>query len=268
MNEALADEIASLEAVYGAAACRHEAMHNGRRIMVAVTVAPRREVCVTLPEGYPWPDGGAEKNGVAARMFPAVAAGAAMRLSEYCTGVACGEGEAVLYPLVSWVESEFLPSLAEDSARGHDAEKPAAEAEENRGPLERQWLWFIGFYTKSIRKTFCETAASMGCTGFLMPGKPAVSAVEGTAPQIAEFIRVTRTEVFAKVAPASRKMTLSLLDSPIAARAFTGFEEVEITAAPSTHKRKDMADLGGLQAYLAQHDLSHAFTHIFQGCVN
>ena len=42
--------------------------------------------------------------------------------------------------------------------------------------LERQWIWFIGFYTKSIIKAFCSTAAEHGCTGFLMPGKPAVAA--------------------------------------------------------------------------------------------
>lgn len=55
-------------------------------------------------------------------------------------------------------------------------------------------------------------------TGFLMPGKPAVAAVEGTPEAIARFIKVTRTELFATVPPASRKMTLMLLDTPVAGR--------------------------------------------------
>lgn len=51
-----------------------------------------------------------------------------------------------------------------------------------------------------------------------MPGKPAVAAVEGTPEAIARFIKVTRTELFATVPPASRKMTLMLLDTPVAGR--------------------------------------------------
>lgn len=66
-------------------------------------------------------------------------------------------------------------------------------------PIHRQWIWFIGFYTRSIIKAFCSTANEMGCTGFLMPGKPAVAAVEATAEVIAEFLKVTRTELFARV---------------------------------------------------------------------
>ncbi len=36
---------------------------------------------------------------------------------------------------------------------------------------ERQWLMFIGFYTRSIIEDFCTTADGMGLTGFLMSGK-------------------------------------------------------------------------------------------------
>lgn len=149
---------------------------------------------------------------------------------------------------------------AEGAAVGHGAEAAAA-------PLDRQWIWFIGFYTRSIIKAFCAAAADLGCTGFLMPGKPAVSAVEGTAEAIAEFLRVTRTELFAKVPPASRKMKLCLVDRGISQRVFEGFEEVELRAGAGAHKRKDIADLGGLEAFLAERGLSHAFNEIFDSAV-
>ena len=136
--------------------------------------------------------------------------------------------------------------------------------------LQRQWITFIGFYTKSIIKAFCQTAAGMGLTGFLMPGKPAVAALEGSAADIAAFVRVTRTDLFAKVNPASRKMTLSLLEEEIAARAFDGFEELKLltscsgeAGAKQAHKRKDMADLGKLHAFLSARGLGHAFEFMF-----
>eukprot|EP01059_Diplonema_ambulator_P033113 TRINITY_DN6785_c0_g1_i1.p3 TRINITY_DN6785_c0_g1~~TRINITY_DN6785_c0_g1_i1.p3 ORF type:complete len:260 (+),score=62.26 TRINITY_DN6785_c0_g1_i1:1698-2477(+) len=259
MNDALAEEIASLQAVYGDDACVCEPYMS--QMLVTLNIAPQRQLRITLPEGYP----DCEDGKVTARMLPPVGAQATSRLAEYCDNeVMCGGGEAVVFPLASWVEGELLPTLEETPKQAKSEEQ---EEELGEQVLQRQWLWFIGFYTKSIRKAFCETAASLGCTGFLMPGKPAVAAVEGTSKQIAEFIRITRTELFASVAPASRKMTLSLLDDPITNRAFTGFDEVDITAAPATHKRKDMADLGGLQTFLESHGVAHAFAHIFQGCV-
>jgi hypothetical protein len=133
--------------------------------------------------------------------------------------------------------------------------------------IDRQWIWFIGFYTKSIVKAFCTTATDLDCTGFLMPGKPAVAAVEGTPAAIAEFLRVTRTALFARVPPASRKMKLCLVDRGISARAFQGFEEMELKAVASAHKRKDIADLGSLEAFLSDRGLSHAFKEIFDTAV-
>ena len=100
-----------------------------------------------------------------------------------------------------------------------------------------------------------------------MPGKPAVAAVEGTPAAIAEFLRITRTELFARVPPASRKMKLCLVDRRIPVRAFQGFEEMTLKAVPSAHKRKDIADLGSLEAFLSERGLSHAFKEIFDTAV-
>jgi hypothetical protein len=53
--------------------------------------------------------------------------------------------------------------------------------QQSPGGLERQWLLFIGFYTRSIIDSFCSTADAMGLTGFLMSGKvwQAVAVCEG-----------------------------------------------------------------------------------------
>ena len=169
-----------------------------------------------------------------------------------------------------------LHSAAGDQSRGkHSArggsvrhgQATTGQAQPPMDTLDRQWIWFIGFYTKSIIKAFCSTAAELGCTGFLMPGKPAVAAVEGTPSAIAEFLRVTRTELFARVPPASRKMKLCLVDRGIEARVFTGFEERTLRVVPGAHKRKDIADLGGLEAFLRDRGLSHAFNEIFDSAV-
>ena len=115
-----------------------------------------------------------------------------------------------------------------------------------------RWLYFIGFYTKTIRRDFCEAALGHGLTGFLCPGKPAVAALEGDAGSIAAFLRTTRTDVFAKVPSSQKKMNLSLLEEGLRERTFAGFEELDkllpssgeeggAGAAKNTggHKRKD-----------------------------
>eukprot|EP00756_Hemistasia_phaeocysticola_P012875 Hpha_TRINITY_DN15232_c3_g1::TRINITY_DN15232_c3_g1_i1::g.66585::m.66585 len=254
------DEVAALRAVYGEEACVCD--ESGSAAVVRIEVAPKVFVQVTLPVGYPDAAGA-----VQARMIPSLKQEGTQMLNEYVAQeVVCGDGAAVLYELVYWVQEVLLPALPSAGAAAPAAEVSDAPPAED-AVLHRQWLWFIGFYTRSIRKEFCETAASMGCTGFLMPGKPAVAAVEGTPAVIAEFLRVTRTVVFAAVAPSARKMQLSLLDAPIAGRAFAGFEEVDLTADPATHKRKDMTDLGSLEAFLSAHGVGHAFQHLFNMAV-
>ncbi len=130
------------------------------------------------------------------------------------------------------------------------------------GALEqRLWLGFIGFYTPSIRQAFVAEARSLGLTGFLMPGKPAVAALEGDKSDISRFLIVTRTQLFASVPPASRKMTVMLVESSSASgslhRAFKSFDEIELRCEPGTHARRDIADLGALRALLDARGLGH-----------
>ena len=89
-------------------------------------------------------------------------------------------------------------------------------------------------------------------------------------------MRVTRTDLFAKVPASSRKMTISLLEEGVGVvRAFDSFEELRLltsesgdAGAKAAHKRKDMADLGKLHAFLAGKGLGHAFEFMFEGAVS
>lgn len=127
----------------------------------------------------------------------------------------------------------------------------------------RRWLGFIGFYTPSIRRAFVEEARRAGLTGFLMPGKPAVAALEGGRAEIDGFITLTRTVLFASVPPASRKMSIMLDEvggaagSALLRRSFSTFEEVEMRCEPGTHARGDTADLGALRTLLDSRGLGH-----------
>lgn len=118
---------------------------------------------------------------------------------------------------------------------------------------ERQWLMFIGFYTRSIIEDFCTTADGMGLTGFLMSGKPAVSCLEGPKAVVQEFLRVVRVELFATVPAASRKMQVALAEPGVATRLFAGFKEVSFPGVAGVGKggaSRALNDLGALRTYL------------------
>jgi hypothetical protein len=157
-----------------------------------------------------------------------------------------------------------------------EEEEEEEEGSDDYSAVDRQWLVFIGFYTKRIIRDFCRRGEACGCTGFLVPGKPAVACVEGNAGRgdIEAFIRAVRTKVFAEVPRASRKMTVSLRETGVR-RVFAGFSEIGMSTSESdnanlrgAHKRKDMADLGQLEQFLGDRGLSHAFSHIFDAALS
>ena len=133
----------------------------------------------------------------------------------------------------------------------------------------REWLYFIGFYTKKIRTAFVELANELKLTGFLMPGKPALSCVEGSEASIEEFIFRVRVQLFAIVPAASRKMSrlctvkklISMQELAIESK-FSGFEEVDFTAECG-HSHAQVVDLSKLRLFLAEKGLEAYFYHIF-----
>jgi len=99
-----------------------------------------------------------------------------------------------------------------------------------------------------------------------MPGKPAVACLEGPSERIEKFLKITRKELFATVAPSSRKMKL-VFQEPNIKPAFKTFEEVQLNCLGGTHKRKDIADLGELSSFLEAAGCGHAFKEIFNDAV-
>eukprot|EP00798_Chlamydomonas_sp_ICE-L_P007272 gene7272-384_t len=127
--------------------------------------------------------------------------------------------------------------------------------------IQRTWISFMGFYQDSIIEAFCAEARSLGLTGFLAAGKPAVAAVEGSGKDIATFLKAVRTQLFARVPQGSRKMSVEL-DEQVQHRTFPAFERLTLHSTGS-HHRSDMLDLGELAKFLDSCGCSHAFKLIF-----
>jgi len=303
--EEVADEFEALHEIYGVDGFVRELVHDpADHWWCKVTLRERGDCTIQaeLPLGYPSTAKPAAISASLGPQHPRSSAATVVLTAELNAALATFVAEELdygpsIYMLVSFVEEwcddhdEDLLNAAEAAAAAAATTTKTSSGDRTQGStkaggnkvgdagggdggaaevilLERQWIWFIGFYTKSIIKAFCSTAAEHGCTGFLMPGKPAVAAVEGTPAAIARFIKVTRTELFATVPPASRKMTLTHVDTPIKERTFADFQWLELNAAANAHKRKDMADLGNLEVWLTARGLGDAFQHIFGAALN
>ena len=197
-------------------------------------------------------------------------------LQKFCTEDAAVSDplEAILWSFSEWADGAQTGTRDEISAAGPTEAPSSCE--------HRRWLWFIGFYTPSIREAFVAEARSRGLTGFLMPGKPAVAVLEGDRSAIDGFLTTTRTVLFARVPPASRKMSVTLeegassvqaslsclcdsaadggsdaaprstvLAPPRLRRAFTSFSEEGLSCEPGTHQRGDLTDIGALRRFRA-----------------
>eukprot|EP01029_Cantina_marsupialis_P004258 TRINITY_DN1427_c0_g1_i1.p1 TRINITY_DN1427_c0_g1~~TRINITY_DN1427_c0_g1_i1.p1 ORF type:complete len:300 (-),score=46.58 TRINITY_DN1427_c0_g1_i1:32-850(-) len=167
---------------------------------------------------------------------------------------------------------EILVEISQQMKKSLDL-KPLIEEEYVQ--LQRQWYWFIGFYSKDIRKDFVQVGSQLGLTGFLVPGKPAIGCCEGAPNQVQAFTKAIRTDVFACVDKSARKMSLPLLEDlgtfsigdSDSHRAFSGFEEVELMSEDGSHKRKDLVDMGKLRAFLRAHECEHVFNDVWGQCL-
>lgn len=91
------------------------------------------------------------------------------------------------------------------------------------GRIDRQWVTFIAFTSSKIAKEFSTAATEAGLTGFLMVGKPGIVCLEGGPLSIAAFLRRVRTEIFVKIDPQTRKMSLSISEEACMRVRFEGF---------------------------------------------
>lgn len=204
----------------------------------------------------------------------------AMLVERYCVDSTAVSDpvEAILWMIEEWGTSDAdLPGCAASTVASSSPKWPSASLSKITCE-RRRWLWFIGFYTPSIREAFVTEANNNGLTGFLVAGKPAVAALEGDVRAIDRFLFTTRTVLFASVPPASRKMTVTLdegagvpspqstigkTDESIAAasgrirRAFSTFREERLCCEPGTHVRGDIMDIGALRRFLDANGLNH-----------
>ena len=223
----------------------------------------------TASLGLAWTDGGMQASVRCDALRRGALSSLNARLAEHVARLkadAESADEPLAADVVSWVQECAELEAAGDENEEADGDEEAGEGETEETDLVRQWIWFIGFYTRSIMDEFCQCTRDNGITGFLMPGKPAVAALEGSDAAIADFLKATRTDVFRNVPPASRKMTVSLREDRDVRRVFGDFALTSFNADEG-HKRKDIADLGSLRIFLDQQGLGHAFEHMFRSAV-
>merc|ERR1711924_142322 len=99
------------------------------------------------------------------------------------------------------------------------------------GLVDRQWITFISFTSSKIAKEFSAAALDREITGFLMGGKPGIACLEGGPVAISGFLRTVRTDIFAQIDPATRKMSLSILEEACTRVRFEGFSIQEFSQA-------------------------------------
>eukprot|EP00928_Gymnodinium_smaydae_P016705 TRINITY_DN16306_c0_g1_i1.p1 TRINITY_DN16306_c0_g1~~TRINITY_DN16306_c0_g1_i1.p1 ORF type:complete len:312 (-),score=31.39 TRINITY_DN16306_c0_g1_i1:11-946(-) len=106
---------------------------------------------------------------------------------------------------------------------------PAGHSGLLEGQVDRQWITFISFTSSKIAKEFCAAALGNNITGFLMVGKPGIACLEGGPKAISAFLKIVRTDIFAQIDPAARKMTLSINEEACTRVRFDGFTVQEFS---------------------------------------
>ena len=176
MNDAVKEELAVLQSIYAEQFSVIIAMAGSDTTMlhckIVLGAAIKHDLVCVLGHGYPLSRAQATLS-ASGRRFAQSAAND--ELQKYIATIEPGS------PHIFTIASFCSDLLDSHSVAGTDVEdeadvsltSPVAPVE----VLQRQWLLFIGFYTKSIRTAFCQAALDLGCTGFLMAGRLRQSAL-------------------------------------------------------------------------------------------
>eukprot|EP00747_Dinoflagellata_sp_TGD_P170736 gnl/TRDRNA2_/TRDRNA2_203061_c0_seq1.p1 gnl/TRDRNA2_/TRDRNA2_203061_c0~~gnl/TRDRNA2_/TRDRNA2_203061_c0_seq1.p1 ORF type:complete len:320 (+),score=53.09 gnl/TRDRNA2_/TRDRNA2_203061_c0_seq1:23-961(+) len=161
------------------------------------------------------------------------------------------ESQAVVVAQASSTEA-----LSAKSAVQFAEPLPAGHSGLLEGRVDRQWITFISFTSAKIAKEFRAAAEAESLTGFLMVGKPGVACLEGGPNAIARFLRIVRTDVFAQIDPATRKMQITINEESCTRVRFDGFSVLDFSntadAAVTAGKkqRPTRSDLFSLKEFL------------------
>jgi hypothetical protein len=177
MNDAVKEELAVLQSIYADEFSVTTAMAGSDTTMlhckIVLGAAIKHDLVCVLGHSYPLSRAQATLS-ASGRRFEKSAANDELQKFVVTIEPGC--------PHIFTIASFCRDLLDSYSVAGTDVEDED-EADVSASPvapvevLQRQWLLFIGFYTKSIRTAFCQAAVDLGCTGFLMAGRLRQSAL-------------------------------------------------------------------------------------------
>lgn len=177
--------------------------------------------------------------------------------------------EPSIFAIAEWIKDNAEIFKSEKALKIEKLSQITSEKVPTTYVFMREWLYFIGFYTKSIRDQFVNLANELNLKGFLMSGKPALACLEGDEKSIEQFIFKTRTQLFATVPPSSRKMSRVCTWKTNADETshFGKFEDFREVIFDSNHSKSNIADLSRLKSFLREKGLDDIFDKIFETCI-
>jgi len=176
------------------------------------------------------------------------------KLGEFLNGDEVIAGEPCLVSLVIWLQEhagDFFTVV----------EKIPIMETVRVEKFLRYWVYSHHIYSKIKRKDLQSLASELRLTGFVMPGKPGVICVEGSAEDVTDWWAVVRNWQWKMIKLKIQEELEAKTQGEVeAGRVFTGFEEIGVL---KECQRGNHMDMGEFQKYLQRHNVHWVFDQIF-----
>lgn len=206
------------------------------------------ELCVSLGHGYPStePEIFVRNNRLNRNQHVELNKNIGTFIAEHARGEPC------IFSAISWLQ---------DNAHQYiELEKPEnIEQTQKDEELVRYWIYSHHIYSKTKRKTLIDLAQKLNVSGFVMPGKPGIICVEGSANDVNEWWQTVKSMNWKKI---FCKITESNKDDLKSSEFIKLQDFVELVFENHGPKYNHM-DMGEFYKYLEEHQLGYIFKDIF-----
>ncbi|VDP03577.1 unnamed protein product [Soboliphyme baturini] len=133
----------------------------------------------------------------------------------------------------------------------------------NGKSFSRLWIFCHHIFNSWKRRNILTVAKSLDLTGFCLPGKPGIVAVEGLKENCCIFWRTVKTWTWKKIMiKNSETMTIENEADIDGLRKFIDFQEISFVSTVGLGRTVHM-DMGDFRTYLADHHCEEAFKMYF-----
>lgn len=171
-------------------------------------------------------------------------------------------GEICMCFVIEWLKEnteKYIKLFREHNKPKKD--RHSAGKEESK--FSRMWIYSHHIYSKIKRKDILEYASELRLTGFSMPGKPGIIAIEGYNRDVEEFWgRIRRMQWKRIVMKEKEDFHIEYNKDVDDYRKFDGFEEKNFEPRQSKH-RGAYGDRGLLYQFLEEKGCAHIFRYYF-----